>query len=89
MAGEYHISSLVVRTLPERFDDVIAAINALPNAEIYRSDPGGKIVIVLETENEHEIATRLGAIETLPGVLNASLIYHHIEETAQDIQESL
>lgn len=89
MAEEYHISSLVVRTLPGRFDDVAAAIAALPGAEIYGSDAGGKIVVVLETDNEHGIASRLGAIEALPGVLNASLIYHHIEETAQETQERL
>ena len=89
MAEVFHISSLIVRTLPGSFDDISAALTRMPDTDIYQSDPRGKIVVVLETDDEDGIASRLSAIEALPGVLNASLIYHHIEETVQDTEKRL
>lgn len=89
MTDHYHISSLVVRALPDRLHDVHAAIEALPGAEVHQSDGIAKLVAVLETANEQGIAATLNAIETLPGVLNASLVYHHVEETAGEQLESL
>lgn len=89
MSETYHISSLVVRTLPDRLSDICTAIEALPNAEIHQSDGNGKLVVVLETANEQEINAALRAIETLPGVLNAALIYHHVEDTAGEYRERL
>lgn len=89
MTDHYHISSLVVRVLPDRLHDVHAAIEALPGAEVHQSDGIAKLVAVLETADEQGIAAALNAIETLPGVLNAALIYHHVEETAGEHRESL
>ncbi len=90
MADLCHISSLIVRVLPDRLHDVVAAIGALPGAEVHRYDRLGKIVVVLETETQSEIAERLRAMEALGGVLNVSLIYHHADDlTAHDHSERL
>jgi periplasmic nitrate reductase NapD len=90
MADAGHISSLIVRALPQRLQAVTEAIGALPGAEVHRHDGVGKIVVVLETETQGEIAERLRAMEALPGVLNVSLIYHHTDElTGRDHPERL
>ena len=90
MADRYHISSLVVRAIPDRLEAVKAEIEALEGAEVFRSDPIGKAVVVLETANQAEIADRMRAMESIPGVLNVSLIYHHVEEhTNRDPREAL
>jgi len=80
MADRCHISSLIVRALPERLAVIAAGIAKMPGAEIHRSDAIGKIVVVLETESQGEITDRLRAMEALPGVLNVSLIYHHVDD---------
>jgi hypothetical protein len=41
-----------------------------------------KLVIVLETKSQGQIAERLRAIEALQGVLNVSMISHYLEDTA-------
>jgi periplasmic nitrate reductase NapD len=89
MADAFHISSLVVRALPERVSEIKAAIGAIKGADVFRSDDLGKIVVVLETHDQAEIALCLRTIESLQGVLNASLIYHHIEEDAEENREEL
>jgi nitrate reductase NapD len=80
MADACHISSLIVRVLPQRLKAVTEFIAALPGAEVHSHDPIGKIVVLLETETQGQIAERLRAMEALPGVLNVSLIYHHADE---------
>lgn len=50
--NEVHISSLVVHVLPEHLDEIKQKIEAHENAEIYGDSPEGKIIVVLETENQ-------------------------------------
>ena len=90
MSERCHISSLVVRVLPERLAAVISGLADMPGAEVHQSDAIGKVVVVLETENQGEIVDRLRAMESLPGVLNVSLIYHHVDDLpAHDHPERL
>jgi nitrate reductase NapD len=90
MPDRYHISSLIVRAVPQSLDAVKREIEALEGAEIHRSDPLGKAVVLLETANQGEIADRIRTMESITGVLNVSLIYHHVEEqTGSDPREAL
>jgi nitrate reductase NapD len=90
MADAYHISSLIVRAMPDKLQAIKTEIAALEGAEIFRTDPTGKTVVVLETANQGEIADRIRAMESIPGVLNVSLIYHHVEDTInRDHREAL
>ncbi len=57
--NEVHISSLVVHALPEHLATVKAQIEQFENAEIYGDSPEGKIVVVLETQNQGLSPTRL------------------------------
>ena len=76
---ENHISSLIVHARPELAASVASAVGALPGAEIHARDPIGKMVVTLESQSEFEIVQSLGAIQELPGVLSASLVFHHCE----------
>ena len=49
---EVHISSLVVHVKPESLSDVKAQILEMPNTEIHGESEEGKIIVVLETENQ-------------------------------------
>ncbi|MEF1288816.1 chaperone NapD [Vibrio sp. M260118] len=82
--NEVHISSLVVHCSSEHLDEVKSEIEKYPNAEIYGDSPEGKIVVVLETENQGFITDTIEAINNLPNVLSAALVYHQIETDLDD-----
>ncbi|UPQ89871.1 chaperone NapD [Vibrio sinaloensis] len=77
--NEVHISSIVVHCSPEHLKSVKASIEQFDNAEIYGDSPAGKIVVVLETENQGFITDTIEAINNLPNVLSTVLVYHQIE----------
>jgi nitrate reductase NapD len=74
-----HISSAVVSAFPERCDEVVRQINALPLTEVHRVE-GGKIVIVMEGASTGEIGARLTEIALLDGVLSANMVFEQIAE---------
>ncbi|MBY6196207.1 chaperone NapD [Vibrio hangzhouensis] len=82
--NEVHISSLVVHCKPESLAEVKAQIHQYDNAEIYGDSEEGKIVVVLETENQGFVTDTIDAINNLPNVLNAALVYHQIERGLDD-----
>jgi nitrate reductase NapD len=73
-----HISSAVVRALPERAGAVSQAIGRLAGAEVFHAE-GGKIVVVLEGPTSGALAACLAEINLIAGVLSANLVYEHIE----------
>ena len=75
-----HISSLVVRAHPDRLAAVAARIARLSVAEVVLSDPAaGKLVVTLETRDEHEIVAAMNAMQGMRGVVNVALVYHHTD----------
>jgi nitrate reductase NapD len=78
--GEIHISSLVVHGRPHQLDTICKAIGAIPGAEIPIADPGGKMVVTLETESDGAVLDALTQISLLEGVLSAALVFHHVDE---------
>lgn len=77
-AGELHVSSLVVRARPERMAEIVAAIARLPGAEVPAAE-GGRIVVTLETTGEQDVLAAIQKIGGWPGVLAATLVFHHVE----------
>lgn len=82
--NEVHISSLVVHCAPEHLSEVKSQIEQNDNAEIYGDSPEGKIVVVLETENQGFITDTIETINNLPNVLSTALVYHQIETGLED-----
>lgn len=82
--AEVHISSLVVQARPETLDDVVAGIDALGQAEVHGRDDAGKLIVVLETENDGGIREAVDAISALAGVLSVNMVFHQIEDGADD-----
>ena len=78
MEKTLHIASLVVLARPELFEAVKANLRLLEGVELHQESPAGKLVVVLEMEDESEISRRISEINSLPGVLNAALVYHEI-----------
>lgn len=73
-----HISSALVRTLPERQGEVEQAIAALPCSEIFHAEKG-RIIVILEGSSSGAIGSRLAEISLLDGVISANMVYEQIE----------
>ncbi|CAM2994138.1 MULTISPECIES: chaperone NapD [Vibrio] len=85
--NEVHISSLVIHVLPQHLESIKAQIEEFENAEVYGDSPEGKIVVVLETENQGFITDTIDAINNLPNVLSTVLVYHQIETDLEQLDE--
>ena len=75
-----HISSLVVHSRPEAMAAAIRNICAMPNAEVPEQDPLGKFVVLLENCVQASFLYDIRHIEAIPGVINATLAYHQIDD---------
>ncbi|UTV27078.1 chaperone NapD [Photobacterium atrarenae] len=76
---EVHISSLVVHVKPAYLAAVKDAILQFPNTEIHGESEEGKIIVVLETENQGYVTDTIDKINNLEHVLTTFLVYHQIE----------
>lgn len=74
-AYELHIAGLVVRAAPARVLAVEEAVRLLEGACVHASSPLGKLVVTLEAFSADEMTSSIGAIQRLPGVLSAALVY--------------
>lgn len=76
---EVHISSIVVHVSPDFLRGVKNNIEHLPGAEIYGESDSGKLVVVLESQNQTYITDVIDKINGFEHVLSVALVYHQIE----------
>lgn len=76
-----NISGVIVRTLPRDIDRVSRALRQLHGVEVHGANQDGRLVVTVEQAGERAIADAMLALQTLPGVLSASMVYHQFEET--------
>ena len=79
MINETHIASLVVHCDAKRSDEISHLITTLPGAELHDLETPGKLVVLLEADDEKLITDHINTISLSAGVYTASLIYHHHE----------
>jgi nitrate reductase NapD len=77
-----HISSAVVSVLPDRRDEVLRTLAALPGVEIHHRD-ASKIVIVMEAVESGILGGRLAEIATWQGVLSANMVFEQLASLAE------
>lgn len=70
-----NVSSIVVRTRPAAVKAVIAALEASGLCDVFFSDKKGRIVVTVESDTVDGEMEKLVAIQNLPDVLGADLVY--------------
>ena len=75
------ISRLVMHVAPK----YLPATATFESAEIYGESPEGKIIVVLETENQGFVSETIDAINNIPNVLNVALVYHQIDKEPHEL----
>lgn len=83
-----NICGVLAQVRPEQSAAMQQQLQALPGVEIHAASDTGKLVITVEADNYQQAADTLTQIQTLKGVLSASLIYHHAEELEVTQSES-
>ena len=86
MTPAVHISSVLVTAQPQLLNDIAATLNDIQIAEVAHVDPMGKVIVTLETSNESEIVQALTDMQVMEGVVNASLVFHQIDEVTEALQ---
>ena len=79
---EVHVAGLVVHAYPEAVARIERAVRAIAGAEVHATSRDGKLVVTLEASDQATIADTLVRLQTLDGVLAASLVYQHSESAS-------
>jgi nitrate reductase NapD len=77
--AEIHVVSLVVYADPSRASEISDAIGRLPGAEVHANDGRGKLVVVLETEGDADMAAAIDRVDRTAGVICTALVYQQTE----------
>lgn len=87
MVAELHIASCVAYVQPDLAEGVARQIAAAGLAEVPRSHPQGRLVILIEERTSARVVDAIEAIRALPGVLAVHLAYQHAEPET-DLEET-
>ena len=82
-----NISGVLVRTFPQDIGAVSQALAGLAGVEVHGANEDGRLVVTVEQETERQLSDAITALQEMPGVLSASMIYHHFAEPVQQEAE--
>ncbi|MBI4809382.1 MAG: chaperone NapD [Nitrosomonadales bacterium] len=74
-----HISGVVVHARPGHAVQAQAQLAAIEGVEVHISDVECKLVVTIEQEDEQSTVDTFERLNALPGVLSATMVYHHFE----------
>jgi periplasmic nitrate reductase NapD len=75
-----NISSVIVRTRPEKLGAVLDGLALIPGVEVH-ADPGdGRLVLTIEDREGCSTADAFVSMHQLDGVLTASLVYEYCDD---------
>jgi len=75
-----NISGVLVRTYPEQTTSVGESLVAMQGVEVHGNSDDGRIVVTVEQDDANQMSDVLTNMQTIPGVLAASMIYHQFED---------
>jgi nitrate reductase NapD len=76
---EIHVVSLVVYADPSRATEISDALGRLPGVEVHANDGRGKLVVVLETAGDPDMAAAIDRVDRTAGVICTALVYQQTE----------
>ncbi|HAS52783.1 MAG: hypothetical protein A2X56_06315 [Nitrospirae bacterium GWC2_57_13] len=84
-----NVSSLVVKTAPERMEEVAETLKRSGLCDVFFQDPGGTIIVTVEGNNGDEEIERMKVIQQLPYVLSVGLAYAYSEDELEEARERI
>lgn len=77
-----NIAGVVIHARPEKLAGVEAQLIEFPGVEVHATAEDGRMVVTVEDE-ESRMGDTVMAFQNVDGVLSASLIYHHFEDSEE------
>lgn len=75
-----NISGVLVRVYPEHINSVGKALAQIEGVEVHGNNSDGRMVVTVEQDDANLMSDVLVGMQTIPGVLSASMIYHQFED---------
>jgi len=75
-----NISGVLVHAYPQKLAAVTRKLDAIDGIEVHASNDEGKIVVTIEKPDDASMSDTLLHLQDVPGVLNASMIYHQLDD---------
>ena len=83
-----HYSGILVRSQPAALERCATQVNARAGVEVYLTDPSSSsLVVVVETRTLGQQEATLRALQDLPDVVTADLVYHYIDEATDAVDD--
>lgn len=83
-----NLSGILVISRPDRLEATVRNLKALPGVEVHLTDPStGRIVLVQEAEDVCAEVDGLKAIQSLPNIVLAEMVYHYFEDDTRPLDE--
>lgn len=83
-----NISGVLVRARPENCSTLKQQLEQLEGVEVHATSDDGKLVVTVEASTDRTAADKVYQLQDMPGVIAASMIYHHFEDDAELQQEA-
>ncbi len=81
---EIHVASLVVYVDPSRATEISDVVGRLPGVEVHANDGRGKLVVVVETGGDADMAAAIDRVDRTAGVICTALVYQQSEPLGAD-----
>lgn len=82
-----NISGVLIRAWPENCSSLIQQLEQVAGVEVHTSTDDGKLVVTVEASADQTTADTVYRLQNMPGVIAASMVYHHFEDDADLEQE--
>jgi len=79
-----NISSIVVQTVPEHLDEVVASVKACEVCDYHMHDEKGRVIITIEGKNVSEELEKLRVVEAIPFVYAADMQMAYSEDELEE-----
>lgn len=82
-----NISGVLIHARPENCEKIKQQLEQLDGVEVHISTADGKLVVTLEASGDRTAADTVYQLQDMPGVISASMVYHHFDDDTELEQE--
>jgi nitrate reductase NapD len=83
-----NISGVLVRARPENCEKLKQQLGRIEGVEVHATTDDGKLIVTVLASGDQATADAVYQLQDMPGVIAASMIYHHFEDDAELQQEA-
>lgn len=75
-----NISGVIVRVRPENVAAVRKRLAAIDGVDVHAATEDGRLIVTVEEESDRLLADAVLRLNSVPGVLAASMVYHQYDD---------